>query len=48
LSTVDYKKLKLDRLDEASQERMKVLWEIERDKVRVARAYSKKVKEKSF
>jgi hypothetical protein len=35
-----------DRLDEASDERIKTLGEIERDKLRVARAYNKKVKEK--
>jgi hypothetical protein len=38
----------LDRLDEASDERMKVLGEIERDKLRVARSYNNRVKEKSF
>jgi hypothetical protein len=38
----------LDRLDEVSDERVKVLGEIERDKLRVARAYNKRVKEKSF
>jgi hypothetical protein len=38
----------LDRIDEASDERMKSLGEIERDKLRVARAYNKRVKEKSF
>jgi hypothetical protein len=38
----------LDRLDEASSERINALGEIERDKLRVARAYNKKVKEKSF
>jgi hypothetical protein len=38
----------LDRLDEASDERIKALGEIKRDKLRVARAYNKKVKEKSF
>jgi hypothetical protein len=38
----------LDRLDEASEERIKDLDEIERDKLRVARAYNKRVKEKSF
>jgi hypothetical protein len=38
----------LDRLDEASDVRIKTLGEIERDKLRVARAYNKKVKEKSF
>jgi hypothetical protein len=38
----------LDRLDKVSDERMKALGEIERDKLRVARAYNKIVKEKSF
>jgi hypothetical protein len=38
----------LDRLDEVSDERVKALGEIERDKLRVARAYNKRVKEKSF
>jgi hypothetical protein len=38
----------LDRLDEVSDERVKALGEIETDKLRVARAYNKKVKEKSF
>jgi hypothetical protein len=35
----------LDRLDEASDERIKALGEIDRDKVRVARAYNKRAKE---
>jgi hypothetical protein len=38
----------LDRLDEASDERINALGEIKRDKLRVARAYNKKVKENSF
>jgi hypothetical protein len=38
----------LDRHDEVSEERMRVVGEIERDKLRVARVYNKKVKEKSF
>jgi hypothetical protein len=38
----------LDRLDKVSDERVKTLGEIERDKLGVARAYNKKVKEKSF
>jgi hypothetical protein len=38
----------LDRLDDMSDERMKALGEIQRDKLRVARAYKKRVKEKSF
>jgi hypothetical protein len=48
LSIVDYHNLMLDRLDEASDERMEALGEIERDKQRVARAYNKRVKENSF
>jgi hypothetical protein len=48
LSTVDYHNLMLDRLDEVSDERVNALGEIERDKLRVARAYNKKVKKKSF
>jgi hypothetical protein len=38
----------LDRLDEVLNERVKALGEIERDKLRVARDYNKRVKEKSF
>jgi hypothetical protein len=48
LSAIDYHNLMLDRLDEVSNERVKALGEIERDKLRVARAYNKEVKEKSF
>jgi hypothetical protein len=38
----------LDRLDEVSNERINTLGEIERDKLRVAKAYNKRVKKKSF
>jgi hypothetical protein len=48
LSAVDYHNLILDRLDEVLDERVKALGEIERDKLRVARGYNKRVKEKSF
>jgi hypothetical protein len=48
LSVVDYNNLMLDRLDEASDERIKTLGEIERDKLRVARTYNKKIKENHF
>jgi hypothetical protein len=48
LSAVDYLNLMLDRLDKASNERIKALGEIERDKLRVARAYNKKVKKILF
>jgi hypothetical protein len=38
----------LDRLDKVTDERVKTLGEIERDKLRVARVYNKRVKKKSF
>jgi hypothetical protein len=38
----------LDILDEVSDERVKALGEIERGKLRVAKAYNKRVKKKSF
>jgi hypothetical protein len=47
-SAVDYHNLMLDRLDEVSDERVKTLSVIERDKLSVAKAYNKRVKEKSF
>jgi hypothetical protein len=48
LLAVDYHNLMLDRLDEVSNKRVKALGEIERDKLRVARAYNKRIKEKLF
>jgi hypothetical protein len=48
LLAVDYYNLMLDRLNEVSDERVKTLCEIERDKLRVARPYNKRVKEKLF
>jgi hypothetical protein len=48
LSAIDYHNLMLNRLDEVPDERVKALGEIERDKLRVAKAYNKRVKEKSF
>jgi hypothetical protein len=48
LSAVDYHNLMVDRLDEVSDERVKALGEIKRDKLGVARAYNKRVKEKLF
>jgi hypothetical protein len=45
LSALDYHNLMLNRLDGASDERMKDLEEIKRYKLRVAIAYNKKVKE---
>jgi hypothetical protein len=37
-----------DRLDEVSNERVKASREIERDKLRIAKAYNKRVKENHF
>jgi hypothetical protein len=48
LSVLDYHNLMFDRLDEVSDERIKTLDKIERDKLRVAKAYNKRLKEKSF
>jgi hypothetical protein len=48
LSAMDYHSLMLDRLDKVSDERVKALGEIERDKLRVDKAYNKRVKEKLF
>jgi hypothetical protein len=45
---IDYHNLTLDRLDEVSDLRVKALGEIERDKLRVAKVYNKRVKKKSF
>jgi hypothetical protein len=48
LSAIDYHNFMLDRLDEVSDERVKALGEIERDKLRVTKGYNKRVKEKLF
>src|SRR6185437_13120878 len=46
ISVVDYYNLMMDNIDEVTDKRVKVLKEIEKDKLRVARAYNKKVKGK--
>jgi hypothetical protein len=48
LSTVDYHDSMMDNIDEVTDKRLQDLKEIEKDKIRVARAYNKKVKLKSF
>jgi hypothetical protein len=48
LLAVDYHNLMFDRLDEVSDERVNALGRIEKDKLRVAKAYNKRVKKKSF
>jgi hypothetical protein len=48
LLAVDYHNLMLDRLDKVTDERVKTLGEIERDKLRVARVYNERVKKNHF
>ena len=48
LNAVDYYDLMMDNIDEVTDKRLEALKEIEKDKIRVARAYNKKVKGKSF
>ena len=48
LSAVDYSNLMMDIIDEVPEERLKALREIEKEKLRVAKAYNKRVREKSF
>ena len=47
-TTVDYYDLMMDNIDEVSDRQLQALKEIEKDKLRVARAYNKKVRTKSF
>ena len=48
LSAIVYHDLMMDNMDEVTDMRLKALKEIEKDKTRVAKAYNKKVKSKSF
>ena len=48
LSAVDYHDLIMDNIDEVSDKWLQALKEIEKNKLRVARACNKKVKAKSF
>ena len=48
LSAVDFYNLMMDNIDEVVDKRLAALKAIERDKLRVARAYNKKVKLKNF
>jgi hypothetical protein len=48
LSAVNYHNLMMDNIDEVTDKRLQALKKIEKDKIRVARAYNKKVKFKSF
>ena len=48
LSAVDFYNLMMDNIDEVADKRLAALKSIEIDKLRVARAYNKKVKLKNF
>jgi hypothetical protein len=48
LSAVEYAELMMDRIDKIPDGRFKALREIEKEKLEVARAYNKKVRENSF
>ena len=48
LSAVDYSNLMMDKIDEVPEERLKALREIEKEKLRAAKAYNKRVRENRF
>jgi transposase InsO family protein len=48
LSAKDYRNQLMDRLDELPESRFEALRELEKEKLRVAKMYNKRVKEKSF
>jgi hypothetical protein len=44
----EYTKLMMDKVDEAPESRLKALEEIEKEKIKIVKAYNKRVVEKSF
>jgi hypothetical protein len=48
LSAKEYTELMMDKVDEAPKSRLKALEEIEKEKVKIAKAYNKCVVEKLF
>jgi hypothetical protein len=48
LSAKEYTELMMDKVDEAPESRLKALEEIEKEKVKIAKAYNKRVVEKLF
>jgi hypothetical protein len=48
LSAKEYTELMMDKVDEAPKSRLKSLEEIEKEKVKIAKTYNKRVVEKSF
>jgi hypothetical protein len=48
LSAKEYHELMMDKIDDVLERRFKALEEIERGKVKIAKAYNKRVTEESF
>jgi hypothetical protein len=48
LSVVEYVELMMDMIDEIPERRFRALKEIEKKRLKVARAYNKKVRKKPF
>jgi hypothetical protein len=48
LSAKEYHELMMDKIDDVHESRFKALGEIEKDKIKIAKAYNKRVVEKSF
>jgi hypothetical protein len=48
LSAKEYHELMMDKIDDVHENRFEVLDEIEREKIKIAKAYNKRVVEKSF
>jgi hypothetical protein len=48
LSAKEYHELMMDKIDDIPESRLKALEEIEREKVKIAKAYNKRVVEKLF
>jgi hypothetical protein len=48
LSAKEYTELMMDKIDEVLESQLKALEEIEKEKVKIAKAYTKHVMEKSF
>jgi hypothetical protein len=48
LSVKEYNEVMMDKIDEAPESRLKALEEIEKEKVKIAKAYNKGIVEKSF
>jgi hypothetical protein len=48
LSAIEYNELMVERVDETPKSRFKALKEIKKEKRKVAKAYNKRVKEKSI